>query len=172
MLKKTSLNTLILSSVVISLIAHFVLLFTFKLTSLKFISPNETKKPLSIAFVTPSKKKYKITKSALLKTHKIVQKRRTISKKAHSIESEDQFESLINHYVSPQYPPLAVRRGIQGSIIIELSLDLLGKVSAVNIIKPSGSKILDQEVIRTAYKWTFTNKKKIKIIKKIIYTLN
>jgi TonB family protein len=56
----------------------------------------------------------------------------------------------------PVYPRLAIRRGLEGEVSLEVSVSASGKVSEISISKPSGSKLLDQAALKAVRQWQFT----------------
>ena len=48
-----------------------------------------------------------------------------------------------------RYPPLARRRGIEGEVVVRFSIDAAGAPQTIEIIRSSGSPILDEEVRAT-----------------------
>lgn len=61
---------------------------------------------------------------------------------------------------APEYPPMAVRQGWQGTVLLRVRVLSDGKVEAVEIKQSSGRKLLDDEAIRTVKKWLFTPSKR------------
>ncbi len=54
---------------------------------------------------------------------------------------------------SPAYPPEAVRRRLEGTVLLELEVSMTGQVQNVNILRSSGHSILDQSAVRTVRNW-------------------
>lgn len=48
----------------------------------------------------------------------------------------------------PVYPTYAVRRGIEGTVLVDVSIDSLGRVSGTEIVTSSNYAILDRAAIR------------------------
>lgn len=57
--------------------------------------------------------------------------------------------SAINRH--KQYPLIAVKRNITGSVTLQTTLDSAGNISGVEVIASSGSNILDQAAVKAAY---------------------
>lgn len=56
----------------------------------------------------------------------------------------------------PDYPPIAVRQGWQGTVLLRVHVLSSGKVEVVEIQQSSGRKLLDEQAIRTVKTWLFT----------------
>ncbi|MGB9720004.1 MAG: energy transducer TonB [bacterium] len=57
---------------------------------------------------------------------------------------------------APEYPPLAVKAGIEGKVVVKMLVDIDGSVIAVEIIKSSENQMLDESAISAAKKSKFT----------------
>ncbi len=55
----------------------------------------------------------------------------------------------------PRYPPEAVRKGIEGRILLQLEVLADGTVGEVTVVESSGSDLLDEEAIRKVRTWRF-----------------
>lgn len=55
----------------------------------------------------------------------------------------------------PRYPPLARQRGIEGRVVLRLTVNAAGAVETVGIAQSSGDDLLDQEARLTAARWRF-----------------
>lgn len=55
----------------------------------------------------------------------------------------------------PRYPPLARQRGIEGRVLLRLTVNAGGGVEAVSIAQSSGNALLDQEAKLTVARWRF-----------------
>ena len=55
----------------------------------------------------------------------------------------------------PRYPQDELRRGVQGTSILIVSIDAGGNVQDVSIERSSGNRNLDREAVRTARSWPF-----------------
>ncbi len=69
---------------------------------------------------------------------------------------------------APEYPALALKWGYEGVVKLKISINTSGKVYNVKVIKSSGYKILDNEAVRTAYRWRFEKIKKSVVVEKDI----
>src|SRR5690606_13089217 len=56
----------------------------------------------------------------------------------------------------PQYPPSAVRSGIEGTVILVISIDAKGNVLDIEVEKSSRNRDLDRAAIDAARKWRFS----------------
>jgi protein TonB len=56
----------------------------------------------------------------------------------------------------PQYPPSAVRSGIEGTVVLVISIDAKGNVLDVEVEKSSRNRDLDRAAITAARKWRFS----------------
>jgi protein TonB len=55
----------------------------------------------------------------------------------------------------PIYPPLAIEKGLEGTVLLEVEIDKEGYVSKVRIIQSSGHSILDRAAERAVKRWKF-----------------
>jgi len=61
-----------------------------------------------------------------------------------------------DHAPTPPYPPLALRAGTTGLVILRISIDTQGRPVAGSIEKSSGSRLLDQSALKFVLaKWHF-----------------
>ncbi|MCB1824382.1 MAG: energy transducer TonB [Candidatus Competibacteraceae bacterium] len=56
---------------------------------------------------------------------------------------------------SPRYPSLARRRGEEGQVLLQLTVNAAGRVEAVSVARSSGYELLDQAAQRTVARWRF-----------------
>ena len=49
------------------------------------------------------------------------------------------------------YPPMAVRRGLTGSVTIQTTIDPSGTITSVSVVGSSGQSILDKAAVQAAY---------------------
>lgn len=49
------------------------------------------------------------------------------------------------------YPPMAVRRGLTGSVTIQTTIDPSGSITSVSVVGSSGQSILDKAAVQAAY---------------------
>ncbi|WP_182865139.1 energy transducer TonB [Rhodopirellula sp. JC639] len=54
----------------------------------------------------------------------------------------------------PQYPAAAARAGAEGTVLLRLRVDTLGKVTEVEVIESSGHRSLDQAAVDAVSQWT------------------
>ena len=55
----------------------------------------------------------------------------------------------------PEYPVLAKKRGYQGTVVLEVLVDLNGRVSDLLVFKSSGYSALDRKASESVKKWLF-----------------
>lgn len=55
----------------------------------------------------------------------------------------------------PRYPPQVRQRGIEGRVVLRLTINAAGNVEAVSIAQSSGNELLDQEARLTVARWRF-----------------
>jgi len=58
--------------------------------------------------------------------------------------------------VKPRYPPILVKAGIEGRSVVKALVDVDGSIMDVQILKPSGNQMLDEEALIAARKWKFS----------------
>lgn len=63
----------------------------------------------------------------------------------------------------PHYPRLARQRGYEGRVVLRVTVSAEGKAKKVEILKPSGHKILDEAAEKTIQTWTFEPAKRFGI---------
>ena len=56
---------------------------------------------------------------------------------------------------APQYPSMARRRGWEGTVLLRVFVNDLGKVDEITINQSSGHSTLDRAAIKTVMKWQF-----------------
>jgi protein TonB len=56
---------------------------------------------------------------------------------------------------APDYPPLAVRQGWQGTVLLRVRVLSSGTVESIEVVRSSGKKVLDDAAIRTVERWVF-----------------
>ncbi len=57
---------------------------------------------------------------------------------------------------NPIYPKNALDQGLTGTVILAVSVDRAGKVTAIDVTSSSGHDLLDNAAKRTVQRWTFT----------------
>jgi len=55
----------------------------------------------------------------------------------------------------PEYPPMALRLGLQGTVIVRVLVDPDGRPDRVLLEKSSGAQILDDAALRAVERWLF-----------------
>ncbi|MEO0094424.1 MAG: energy transducer TonB [candidate division WOR-3 bacterium] len=56
----------------------------------------------------------------------------------------------------PEWPELAKRAGIEGSVQVQFLLDVDGSVIDVRVLKSSGNQLLDEAAVASVWKYKFT----------------
>lgn len=59
---------------------------------------------------------------------------------------------------NPKYPPRALQAGIEGYVILDVTIDADGSVSAVSVIESKPKRLFDREAIRAMKRWKFRPK--------------
>lgn len=101
------------------------------------------------------------------KKKKVVKKsKKNIAKKVIAIEqevSETQaaiLKTKINkasmHTPKPRYPRMAIKRGIEGSVVVKILINEDGLPYDATVLKSSGFKVLDEAAVNTAMQWKFS----------------
>ncbi len=60
-----------------------------------------------------------------------------------------------NHNPKPKYPRVARKRGYEGEVKLNVFVLPNGKVGKIEVLRPSGYKILDEEAIEAVKSWIF-----------------
>jgi len=55
----------------------------------------------------------------------------------------------------PRYPPLARQRGIEGQVLLRLTVNEMGRSETIDIAESSGNESLDREARQTVSRWRF-----------------
>lgn len=58
--------------------------------------------------------------------------------------------------IDPAYPPTAVKKGLEGTVILLLEIDENGKLTGSEIVRSSGHRLLDKAALRAVGKWSFS----------------
>lgn len=106
----------------------------------------------------PQKKllKKKITKKKTLKKVAPKKKQEVLKQAAPPPRQRSMaFESAIKNYVHPHFPRLAIRRGITGTVKINLVVKGSGQVQEVLLAQSSGHPMLDNSALEAARRWVF-----------------
>ncbi len=56
----------------------------------------------------------------------------------------------------PKYPRLARRRGMEGVVILEVFVDVLGRAKELRIFNSSGHSVLDKAALKAVRRWKFS----------------
>jgi len=57
--------------------------------------------------------------------------------------------------ISPQYPQAALKRGIEGQVVVRLLIDERGRVEDVQVLRVEGHPSFRKAVLDVVHKWTF-----------------
>ena len=71
----------------------------------------------------------------------------------------------------PSYPPLARRSGQAGTVMVEFTVDTVGRVIAAHAKSSSGWELLDSEAVRTVLRWSFPPGGVMKLQRPIVFQL-
>ncbi len=55
----------------------------------------------------------------------------------------------------PPYPPLAIRRGWEGVVLLDVEVLVSGKVGSVKLLTSSGHGVLDRAALAAVIDWTY-----------------
>lgn len=69
--------------------------------------------------------------------------------------SEGVFQGAVANYTEPTYPPIAIKRNLQGTAIIKINLHSSGEMQSYEILQSTGHSVLDNAVIDAIKKWKF-----------------
>jgi protein TonB len=69
------------------------------------------------------------------------------------VSSEPSPRTGSNH--KPEYPPRAVRLGLEGEVRIKVRVDGQGNVAELEVSRSSGSRLLDNAALRAVKEWKF-----------------
>lgn len=79
-------------------------------------------------------------------------------KPARAEEEQPEYSSAVPSYgftPRPPYPAVAIRRGYEGSVLLNAHVLPNGKVEEVTVFRSSGHKVLDNAALRAVKKWKF-----------------
>ncbi|NCD08837.1 MAG: energy transducer TonB [Negativicutes bacterium] len=60
------------------------------------------------------------------------------------------------HYSKPPYPSAAREKGIEGTVIVRVLIDLSGNIAGADVYESSGSSLLDEAAIAATNRWEFS----------------
>ncbi|MEO7403436.1 MAG: energy transducer TonB, partial [Burkholderiales bacterium] len=63
--------------------------------------------------------------------------------------------TLLAPAVAPTYPLAARQLGEQGTTVLRITVDAIGRVSAASVVTPSGSPRLDTAALEAVQKWRY-----------------
>jgi TonB family protein len=140
--------------------------------------------PRSTDFEAPAQRKSNVLVTLVKENHTYeipVEKMVTIDqekisgvkqKENQPVPKTEDFNSIIKDYIPPEYPQMAIRKGIQGTVVIRLNVNGKGIVTSVDLVKSSESLLLDQTVLSAAKTWTFKINTPTQLNKKIVFKLD
>lgn len=100
-----------------------------------------------------------------------LKKKAALPKKTKSILPKG-FDDQIKTFISPEYPVFAIRKSIEGKVLLNLKINKKGEVHEVLIISSSGHSLLDDSAKAAAKKWRFKSlEKETTLEKEIIFKL-
>ncbi len=72
-----------------------------------------------------------------------------------SLAAGAQPEPIPGQMPAPRYPPSALRRGDQGTVVVRVDVDATGVPSGVTLVERSGSRELDRAAMEVVRQWRF-----------------
>ncbi|MDV5169069.1 energy transducer TonB [Photobacterium rosenbergii] len=84
----------------------------------------------------------------------------TLAQAASGVNSEPQLVTKPTFATRPspvKYPRIAKRRGIEGQVLVEIWIDESGKQVKQNLLKSSGTEILDDAALEAIKRWRFSS---------------
>jgi len=99
------------------------------------------------------KKIVKKAKKAVAKKEPIIEQEVV---KAQSAIMKTKINKASMHAPKPRYPRMAIKRGIEGSVVVKILIDEKGLPYDVSVLKSSGHKLLDEAAKKTAMQWKFS----------------
>ncbi len=64
------------------------------------------------------------------------------------------------HNPAPDYPESAIERGLEGTVLLRVTVNSAGKATEVQIYQSSGTSALDDAALRTVRRWSFVPAKR------------
>lgn len=96
----------------------------------------------------------------------------TGSGEATGVGSGISFGEAVTSFKEPTYPRLALRRGIEGSLKIKISISPEGVPQEVIVLSSSGHEILDNAAVEAAKTWKFQSQTAVySVIKTIVFKI-
>ncbi len=74
----------------------------------------------------------------------------------HEVSDLREATPLYQHNPKPEYPLAARRRGLQGVVLLEVLIDVNGKVRNLRLAESSGHNSLDQAALQSVRTWLFS----------------
>lgn len=152
-----------------TLLAHLMVFYkpsTTKLIQRASLSISQSSKSLKLSFVQRKPKKKVVKKRKLKKLNKIARKKEVKLPKEEVIEQKIEkvsaaimktvFNSKANFSPTPRYPRRAQRRGIEGKVLVAISISRDGSAFDAKIMKSSGHDVLDNAALKAAMEWKFS----------------
>jgi len=78
-----------------------------------------------------------------------------IIKKTQSAIMKTNFNNLSSYTPKPRYPRRALRRGLQGAVLVKIFIDEFGTPYDSKLLKSSGHQVLDDAALKGALDWRF-----------------
>ena len=151
-------NTFALS-LMIALLLHMFLIFGFKpKPTILPTTVSEYVSDIQLVKKKPPPKKKIIKKKK--KKKKVIKKPDPKPPKKEIIEPPKKTEPTYgkigkSNNPIPKYPSYAVRKGFEGTVILNVEVLPNGSPGRLEVTKPSGHKILDKSAIKAIKKWKF-----------------
>lgn len=76
--------------------------------------------------------------------------------RSQSVVAADMKPATLVHNPKPHYPELAIRRRMEGLVILQITISKSGTVSLLSIVRSSGFAILDKAAFDAVGQWQFT----------------
>lgn len=150
-------------SLCLALAVHALVLFSAKSSPIVLkseVSIANTSSKLQINMQKRVEKKPIQKKKLVKKSKKLVAKKEVIIEqevsKPQAAIMKTNFNKTSMHAPKPRYPRMAIKRGIQGRVLVKILINEQGRPYDVSVLKSSGFKMLDEAAIKTAMQWKFS----------------
>jgi len=94
-----------------------------------------------------------------------------------TLSGKGSWDGLLAHAAPPEYPPLSVRAGEEGTVRCRLHIAASGEVLAVDVVVSSGHERLDKAAVKALRRWRFvpakleTNEFPTTILHQVVFRL-
>ncbi|GEM_PF-6859229 len=146
-----------------ALAMHTLVLFSAKSSPVTInseISVSNSQAKLQLNMQKRVKKKPVKKKKLVKKSKKLVAKKEVIIEQEVTKPQAAIMKTRLNktsmHAPKPRYPRMAVKRGIEGSVVVKILINEQGLPYEVSVLKSSGFKVLDDAAKKTAMQWKFS----------------